>query len=455
MSNNVLVLILDPSPCAAHGCEQLGEQLRSLLPAEVEVRARDRIPRAPLTPAPDLIVVRSTSSVIRREQLRGFEDPRRPTPILGVFCSQGDNAGRVVRSLSRGVNDFLCCPIQRFDLLPRIQRLLPDSAGRPRSRKPPELEALVGESEPFLRQVDVIPRLAATDATVMISGETGTGKELVARAIHYHSRRRGKPFVPLNCSALPETLVENELFGHAKGAYTNASSVQRGLVEEARGGTLFLDEVDTLSLSVQVKMLRFLQDLKYRPLGAARSRSADVRILAATNADLRQAVALRRFRADLFYRLNVLRLRLPPLRERSGDVPLLAAHFLSLYGRQYQRPMTISARAMDKLSAYSWPGNVRELKAVLQRAMLLSTETRLEPHDLDLPASVGGGTTPRRRFQEAKALVIAGFERDFLARVLAAHQGNVTRAAKSAGKERRAFQRLLHKHRIDPRDFLS
>jgi DNA-binding NtrC family response regulator len=308
----------------------------------------------------------------------------------------------------------------------------------------------VGESACFLRVIEKISPLARSEATVLILGETGTGKELFARAIHYHSPRKGKPFIPVNCGALPDHLVENELFGHTKGAFTDASSAEKGLLAEAEGGTLFLDEIDTLSASAQVKLLRFLQDREYRPLGSAKSRIADVRIIAATNADLRQQVQAKRFREDLYYRLKILSLSLPPLRERVEDIPLLATHFLTRYGSQYgQGSVRLSSGALQKLRAYPWPGNVRELEGVIQQAVILASSSTLRPDDLDLPSPYPSRVSEGDSFREAKTQAIGQFERAYLIDLLATHEGNVTRAAKSAGKERRAFQRLLQKYDLN------
>ncbi len=319
------------------------------------------------------------------------------------------------------------------------------------------MKNLVGESQTFQQVRDTISTLAGVDATVLVTGETGTGKELAARAIHYGSRRRGEAFVALNCSALPEQLVENELFGHARGAYTNAASASKGLVAEAEGGTLFFDELETLSAAAQAKVLRFLQNQEYRPLGTTRSRTADVRIIAATNDDLGRAVAEKRFRADLFYRLHVLYLHLPRLAERTGDVPLLATHFLECYRREYGRaPSRFAGATLRRLSSYTWPGNVRELEAVIHRAVVLSPHDVLQPDDIELGGPHGKEEVPPgETLQQAKQRMIDRFERRYLIDTMAACRGNVSRAAKSAGKERRTFQRLLRKHSIERRSFLA
>jgi DNA-binding NtrC family response regulator len=364
----------------------------------------------------------------------------------------------VWQSLQTGLDDFLTCPLRDIDVLPRIQRLLrrrEETTTAPQAvtlRAPWRIAGLVGESCLFRQVLQTVRRIAHADATVLLSGETGTGKELIARVIHYQSPRRGKPFVPVNCGALPDHLLENELFGHVKGAYTDASSPEQGLVAEAEQGTLFLDEVDTLSPAAQVKLLRFLQDGEYRPLGSAKSHTADVRIIAATNADLQQRVQAQRFREDLYYRLNIIALRLPPLRERREDIPLLASYFLRCYGKRYGRPVPgLSAAAFHKLVTYPWPGNVRELETVLQRAILLSSAAVLQPEDIDLPDRLGRLEPEPDAFSEARARVIEQFERTYLTNLLAAHQGNITRAARQAGQARRSLQRLLKKYGLKRR----
>ncbi|HSE87782.1 MAG TPA: sigma-54 dependent transcriptional regulator, partial [Candidatus Binatia bacterium] len=292
--------------------------------------------------------------------------------------------------------------------------------------------------------------------TALICGETGTGKELVAREIHDQSARKRNPFVPVNCGALPDSVLENELFGHAKGAFTDASSTETGLVGEAEGGTIFLDEVDTLSPSAQVKLLRFLQNKEYRPLGAAKYLIANVRIIAATNTDLKREVLERRFREDMYYRLTSLSIHLPPLRERIEDVPLLATYFLNRYTNEYARgSLHLSAEALQKLMAYAWPGNVRELEGTLQRAVVLTSASILQPEDIDLPVWFKNAVNNSDPLRDAKADAIQHFERSYLVNLLAQAQGNVSVAARRAGKDRRTFQRLLHKYGLQRRCFGS
>lgn len=309
----------------------------------------------------------------------------------------------------------------------------------------------LGDSPLFLRALEKVPRIAASDSTCLIEGATGTGKELFARAIHYLSPRRSKPFVPVNCGALPEHLIENELFGHVRGAYTHADAPGTGLFSFAEDGTLFLDEVDALPISAQVKLLRVLQEREYRPVGSPRMQTSKARILAATNTNLRARVASRQFREDLYHRLNILRISLPQLRERSDDIPQLAHHFLWLYSERVGKPVCdISPDALHKLMSYSWPGNVRELESVIQRALLLCSGTRLEVCDIDLEdAPPDYSQNHGGKLRAAKAQAVERFERSYLAQLMASHHGNISRAAKAAGKERRSLQRLLRKYEVD------
>lgn len=253
--------------------------------------------------------------------------------------------------------------------------------------RPPE--GLIGNSEAFCGILRRLSRLASADATVLITGETGTGKELVAHAIHAESGRRPAPFIPVNCGALPEDLIENELFGHARGAYTGAAGPGKGLLAEAEGGTLFLDELNSLSLSAQAKLLRFLQNREYRLLGSTRLLRANVRIIAASNVDLGREIEAGAFRADLFHRLHVLSIEMPPLRARREDVPLLAEHFARIFGSLYGREgVRFTPGAMDRLVRYDWPGNIRELQSLIERAVLLCPDTVLAEEDLELPGAV-------------------------------------------------------------------
>jgi DNA-binding NtrC family response regulator len=313
------------------------------------------------------------------------------------------------------------------------------------------LQHIIGEDPAFVTLIQQIPAIAKYDVSLMILGETGTGKEVFARAVHYCSPRAGKPFIPVNCGAIPPDLFENEFFGHESGAFTSANSSRRGVIKEADGGTLFLDEVDCLAPLAQVKLLRFLQDGQFRPLGSGSTCISDVRVLAASNTNFAEALEPGRFRKDLYYRLNVLSLKLPPLRQREGDIVLLARHFLAKYTSKFHAPASaFSPEALQKLVCYDWPGNVRELENVIQRAVVLADNTILGTDHI----CTGNATEAKpesQSFQQLKAKAIDRFEESYIRRLLLIHDGNITKAAVAAGKDRRAFWELMRKHGIAAR----
>ncbi len=355
-----------------------------------------------------------------------------------------------------GVDEFFVPPFRTIDILPRVNRLLeranPDDALIETVKTRLGLKQLVGESPAFVDQMKKLPMVAKFNTQVLILGETGTGKELCARAIHYLSPRSAKPFVPINCGAVPVDLVENELFGHARGAFTGAANASRGLIDDAEGGTLFLDEVDSLPLLAQVKLLRFLQEKEFRPLGSTRIRHADVRVIAAANSNLEHAVKSGRLREDLFYRLNIVPIELPPLRQRVDDIPALAKHFLRRYEVEFGKELEgFSAEATQALLVYAWPGNIRELEHVVERAAVLAQDKTIRRGDLALPnTEVHEGSQSLRC---AKANLIEKFEKTYIQGLLAAHEGNITRAAQAAQKNRRAFWQLIRRHQIDVQRF--
>jgi two-component system response regulator GlrR len=319
---------------------------------------------------------------------------------------------------------------------------------------------IIGASPAILRTQQFITRIATHDAPVLIEGETGTGKELAARAIHYQSRRRERMFVPVNCGAIPEQLVESELFGHRRGAFTDAKEDSAGLIALANGGTLFLDEIDALPLKGQVALLRFLQDRQYRQVGGKQFLQADVRLIAASNRNLTQLVANGAFRDDLLYRLKLLYLEMPPLRDRAGDATLLARFFMQMGAERFN----VAARdfhpdTLTWFERYAWPGNVRELENLVYRELLLGEDGPIAMADAGVREQSERRNSPDRRrvefdgmsYGEAKARVLADFERRYLLQLVARTGGNVTAAARLAGKERRSFGRLLQKKRYRPR----
>lgn len=319
---------------------------------------------------------------------------------------------------------------------------------------------LVGESPPFLEAMSLCRRIAACDATVLIEGETGTGKEAAARALHYLGPRRHAPFIPLNCGAIPDALVESELFGHVRGAFTDAREARAGVIAQAEGGTLFLDEIEAMSLRGQVALLRFLQDREYRPVGGA-ARGADVRVVASTNENLLDKVSRGEFRQDLLYRLNILRIALPPLRARGRDVLVLAEAFAARYSRHYRKPVKrVSAQAAARLLAYPWPGNVRELENLIHREVLLDDGGAIEVATLGdpparAPAACAGAATARLPFRQAKASAIASFEKAYLTELLIETGGNLSLAARLSGKERSRLAKLAKKHGLARAQFAA
>lgn len=313
---------------------------------------------------------------------------------------------------------------------------------------------MIGQAPSFLQALSLIRRIAKYEATVLISGETGTGKELAARAIHYLSENSDGPFVPVNCGGIPDELFENELFGHTRGAYTDAKGKQCGYVEQANGGTLFLDEIDALSLKSQTTLLRLLQDQFFKPLGSEKLRYANIRIVAATNANLLAMVNAQQFRQDLLFRLDVLSIELPALRFRPGDAARLAEYFISKFSRVYGKaPRPLHPVFLSWIQDHSWPGNIRELENTILRAFLLSDGkfvSHTDEHQVESDGAISLG-----RFNEQKARAIAGFERQYLERLLIQAEGNISLAAKLAGKERRALGKLLQKHGINRVDYVQ
>ena len=390
-------------------------------------------------------------------------DALRGTPSLPpVFClARSGTPSDLKRLWKLGARDLLLPPVRISEW---GAKLLRSDESNPKAlvtrtlpivRRHPALSQIIGDSPAWHASFGKVPNVANWNVSVLIRGETGTGKELCARAIHDLSSRASRPFVPLNCGAVPVDLIENELFGHERGAFTGAVCSSTGLVQEAEGGTLFFDEVDALPPSAQVKLLRLLQNKTYRRLGSTRESLADIRVIAATNADLKAAVAEHRFREDLYYRINVFELILPPLRQRVADIRLLAAHFLDRFASEQGRPSpALTAEVIHALEAQRWPGNIRELENVIQRALIVAEGRPLSIGHLNLPADHGISVRSGESFQDLKAQSVAMIERHLLTRFMDEHDGNITRASRAAKKNRRAFWQLLKKHGLhgsDPR----
>jgi len=408
---------------------------------------REALDRLSSGAAPDLVV-----SDIRMADVGGLEVTealRREAPDTPVILVTAfGNVDGAVEAIRRGAFDYVSKPYDVDAIRLTAERAMErrrlaaeNRSLRHQLRDKYRLENAVGRSEAMLQVFKTAARVAASDATVLIVGESGTGKELVARAIHAASPRAGGPFVPVDCGAIAEGVLESELFGHVRGAFTGAQAARRGLFEESSGGTLFLDEIGDVGPGLQARLLRALQEGTIRRVGANEPIPVDVRVVAATNKDLEAAVKAGRFREDLYYRLNVVTLRIPPLRERMEDVPLLAEHFAAKHGPG--EGGTVSAQARELLLAYGWPGNVRELENVIARALALNPSGVVVP--ADLPERLRGAAPP-----PAGLVLPPGFRpslddlsRRYAALVLAEHAGNKTRAAEALGIDRKTLYRIL------------
>jgi two-component system response regulator GlrR len=379
-------------------------------------------------------------------------DPEMPVIILTAHGS----IESAVEAMKKGAYGYATKPFEPRDLLFQIEKALETR------RLNFEIERLrglleerygvsniVARSEKMRSVLEQVSLSAKTDSTIYLKGESGTGKELVAKAVHLASERRGKPFVAINCAALPEALLESELFGHEKGAFTGAVRSTKGLFSHADGGTFFLDEIGDMPLAIQAKVLRVLEEKRFYPVGGARAVEADVRIIVATNKNLEEEVKKGSFREDLYYRIHVIPIELPSLRERKEDIPPLVEHFLKKFSEKMKRQIKkLAPQAMQRLMLYDWPGNVRELENTLEYAVAM-TQQDVITEDLVLLRARLASQEPWRPLKEAKQ----AFEKDYLIRLLELSGGNVSRAARLAGKYRADFYDLLKKHGLKTEDF--
>jgi len=390
-------------------------------------------------------------------------------PNLAIILMTGyGTVDLAVQALKEGAYDFFEKPFDNDHLVHAVQRSLERLA---LLRENHRLQKQIGEASRFqgligraprLRDAtDLIDRIADTDVTVLIRGESGTGKELAAQALHALSSRAGREMITVNCPALPEQILESELFGYARGAFTGAVKDKPGLFLEADGSTILLDEIGDLPLSLQTKLLRVLQEKEIRPLGQTATRKVDVRVLSSTNQNLEEKIRQGLFREDLFYRLNVVTVTMPPLRDIPEDIPLLAHHFLKRFGREYDRQeLTLAPEAVSALVRRNWPGNTRELQNVIKRAVLLASGSDVTPADLGQPAS-GNDACPDRDnllrlpFNEAKRQLTERFTVDYLTHALKLHHGNVSIAARACGLGRQTLQRLLRNLGIEAHRYRS
>ena len=405
---------------------------------------------------------------LRMKGMPGTElltEVKRRYPDAGVILMTAfGSVETAVEAMKRGATDYLTKPVKTEDLVRVVERAVREASLRRevgRLRKEVHREysfhQILGKSKSMQAVFDLIRRVSDSPTNVLITGESGTGKELVAKAIHYNSDRRDAPFIPVNCAAIPEQLLESELFGHMRGAFTDAKADKRGLFEEAGKGTLFLDEISELPLMLQAKLLRAIQEKEIRRVGATRSIPVEARVIAATNLTLAEEVRHKRFREDLYYRLNVIEVKLPPLRERREDIPLLVEAFLKKCGESRGKPVKAAGEAaLAMLVDYAWPGNVRELENVIERAVTLTRGDKILPEDL--PPAVQGSRGDRRILDDAaeRTLPLHEVEKEYIAKILEKTGGNKYQAAQVLGIDRKTLYRKLAeiegKSPADPHD---
>lgn len=396
---------------------------------------------------PDLVI-----TDLRMEKMDGmelFEAIRRVNAVLPVIMLTAHGSiPDAVNATKRGIFSFLTKPFNGKDLLAEVERALTLGGGRGEGSREEDgdwKEGVITRSPVMEDLLSRVQLAAQTDANVLLRGDSGTGKELLARAIHKASPRRDFPFVAINCGAIPEGLLESELFGHAKGAFTGAVQGHEGLFQSAQGGTLLLDEIGDMPLSLQVKLLRVIQDRQVRPVGSARPLDVDVRLVAATHRNLEEEIERGSFREDLYYRINVVSLEIPSLADRREDIPLLASHFLAAAAARNRRSVTgFAPEAMEVLLTAPWPGNVRQLQNVVEQSVALAT-TPIIPTTL-VRSALRSGSEAVLSFDQARSR----FEREYLVRLLQMTGGNVTNAARLAERNRTDFYKLLRRHQIDP-----
>jgi two-component system, NtrC family, response regulator GlrR len=379
-------------------------------------------------------------------------DPDLPVIILTAYGT----IESAVEAMKEGAYSYLTKPFDNRELLVQIRNGIEKSklsreVKRLRSMLKADFEGqnIIGHSEAMKRVFEAVALAAETDSNVFISGESGTGKGLVAKALHQLSERKDRPFVPINCAAIPATLLESELFGFEKGAFTGAFANKKGLFVQADRGIIFLDEISEIPLAMQGKLLKALEEKEFYPLGAHRTVKVDVRIISASNKDIEKEVEKGTFRSDLFYRVHVVPIKVPPLRDRKEDIPILVEHFLNKVAGKLKRPVkALSSAALQKLMIYSWPGNVRELENMIECAVVMSTEDMISEELIILPGQALGEHA-FKPLKESKQ----DFERNYLVQLMKISQGNVSQASKLAGKYRADLYELLEKYHINPLDF--
>ncbi len=446
------IFVIDDEPAIGENIQRL---LRSLDLTVTAFQDPAKGVAAALANPPDLVLLDMRMPAMSGEEV--FARLHEALPEMPViFLTAFGSVEGAVAAMRIGAFDYIQKPFKREELLLAINRALSHAnLEHEVERLKGRLEAL-GETDhaesrspAMIEQIEKCRRAAASDATVMILGESGTGKEVIARFIHNHSRRKRGPYVAVECSAMPGSLIESELFGYERGAFTGADRTKKGLIEAADGGTLFLDEIGDLGVELQTRLFRFVEERELRRLGGITPVRVDCRILCATNQDLAAKIKAGTFREELYYRLGVVTVKLPPLRERPEDIPHLARFFLERFSRRYGASLTGSPRFYEALLCQPWPGNVRQLKNVIEKLAVLRPEGTLEPEDLadDLPCAGDVLVLSNLPWKEAREQYLAGFEASYARAVLARCDGNISAAAREAGVDRKTFYVLLKRGR--------
>ncbi len=441
------ILIVDDDPAV---CASLKLLLRRGGYSASVVQRPSEVAGAIATTPPDLVLLDMNFSIdtsgrqgLKLLQLLRGSLPGAPVILLTAWAT----VQLAVEGMKMGASDFIAKPWDNKSLLSTIQTLIGLNEPAPNAPKATGFDQIVGQDSAFLATLEVARRVSQTDASVLILGESGTGKEVLAEAIHYSSQRQGAPFVRVNLGGISQSLFESEMFGHKKGAFTDAVADREGRFAKADGGTIFLDEIGDLGLPSQVKLLRVLQEKTFEPLGSSQPLRSDCRVISATNKNLSQMVAEGSFREDLYYRINLIKLTLPPLRERPGDIPLLANHFLEVFRNVYNRPgLQLTRGAVAWLRSQPFPGNIRELRNLIERTVLVSPEDELQAQDFERHHQPGGD---KGAWPQVGALSLEEMEIAMIQRAMKFYDGHITNVAAALGLTRSALYRRLQKYGID------
>jgi DNA-binding NtrC family response regulator len=438
--NPINVLVVDDSPetveLIKRNLQSIGHQVYTASNVQSAVKLLDTVGFDLVIT--DLKMPGENGIALVRHVSENFKD-------VGILVITGfPSIEGAIESIKIGAEEYLVKSFTDDELFAAVERVLSKNRGnKKRIQTPtPQNFGIIGESESMTKVFNTISKAKSTSATVLVTGESGTGKELVARALHYGSHISAAPFVPVNCGGIPDSLLESELFGYVKGAFTGAAETRAGFFQTAHGGTLFLDEISNTSLAMQAKLLRVLQDKEFYMVGSKKAQKVNVRVVAATNVDLMQLVKKGLFREDLFYRLNIISIELPPLRDRGDDVVLLTTFFLSKYVRELNKaPMRFTPRAMKVLKGYGWPGNVRELQNLIHRLVIMADDNTIDTPDL--PESFRYSATRSRGLGRK----LEDVEWEYILDVLAAHKNNISQAALSLGIDRKTLRDKIKKYK--------